>query len=82
LGFDLIQLANRERSKAPVKDLEHFELRLAYERITAKETSDFTKLDALKSALNDAGLEVRMLKDAVELKPGPDFDPSKLEALK
>ena len=30
----------------------------------------------------DAGVEVRMSKTDVELVPGPDFDPVKLEALK
>ena len=82
LGLDLIELAKRERSKAPVEDLEYFELLLAHERITARETGDFSKLDALRSALVAAGLEVRMSKDSVELKPSPDFDAAKLGTLK
>ncbi|MCT8328701.1 cysteine--tRNA ligase [Albidovulum sediminis] len=82
LGFDLLELAKKERARAPVKDLGYFELRLVQERITARETGDFAVLDALKSALVSAGLEVRMSKDAVELKVTPVFDPAKLEALK
>jgi len=52
------------------------------ERLKALETKDFSRVDDLKSAFVAAGLEVRMSKDSVELIPGPDFDPTKLEALK
>ena len=38
-------------------------------------TKDFSAVDALKSALIAAGVEVRMSKAGVELFPGPDFDP-------
>jgi len=48
----------------------------------AAETKDFSAVDALKSALIAAGVEVRMSKAGVELVPGPDFDPAKLEALR
>jgi cysteinyl-tRNA synthetase len=51
-------------------------------RDRAKETKDFSAVDKLKSMLSAAGVEVRMSKDGVDLVPGPDFDPSKLEALK
>lgn len=47
----------------------------------AKVTRDFAPVDALKSALIAAGVEVRMSKTGVELVPGPGFDASKLEAL-
>ncbi len=50
-------------------------------RETAKHTKDFTAVDALKSALTAAGVEVRMSKEGVELIPGPGFDPAKLEGL-
>jgi cysteinyl-tRNA synthetase len=82
LGFDLVNLAKVARAKKPVRDLEYFELRLAQERIEARESGSFVALDTLKSALVAAGVEVRMSKDAVELKATPDFDPAKLEALK
>ena len=50
-------------------------------RTEAMKTKDFSSVDALKSALMNAGLEVRMSKEGVDLIPGPDFDPAKLEAL-
>jgi cysteinyl-tRNA synthetase len=50
-------------------------------RETAMATKDFTAVDALKSALIAAGVEVRMSKSGVELSPGPGFDPTKLEVL-
>ena len=45
-------------------------------------TNDFALVDALKADLVAAGVEVRMSTAGVELVPGPDFDPAKLEALK
>jgi cysteinyl-tRNA synthetase len=51
-------------------------------RTAAMTSKDFSAVDALKSALIAAGVEVRMSKLGVELVPGPDFDPAKLEALK
>jgi cysteinyl-tRNA synthetase len=55
--------------------------RLASLRTAAMATKDFSAVDALKSALIAAGVEVRMSKSGVELLPGPNFDPAKLEAL-
>ena len=51
-------------------------------RKEAQESRDFTKLDALKNALQDIGVEVRMSKEGVELRPGSFFDRDQLEALK
>lgn len=56
--------------------------RLATLRDAAMASKDFSAVDALKSALIAAGVEVRMSKAGVELVPGPDFDPAKLEALR
>ncbi|MGC0225528.1 cysteine--tRNA ligase [Pseudooceanicola nitratireducens] len=42
---------------------------------------DFSEVDRLKSALIEAGVEVRMSKAGVELLPGAGFDPAKLEGL-
>ena len=56
--------------------------KLQHLRMLAKETKDFSKVDAFKAVLVQAGVEVRMSKDTLELLPGPDFDPAKLEALK
>ncbi len=53
---------------------------IAYE--LAKQTKDFAAVDRRKKALAEAGVEVRISKDAVDLVPGPNFDPAKLEALK
>ena len=55
---------------------------LAALRAAAMASKDFSAVDALKSALTAAGVEVRMSKAGVELLPGPGFDPAKLEALK
>ena len=51
-------------------------------RQAAMVNKDFSALDALKTALMAAGVEVRMTKAGVEILPGPDFDPDRLEALK
>jgi cysteinyl-tRNA synthetase len=50
-------------------------------RIAAMQSKDFTQVDRLKSALVAAGVEVRMSKSGVDLMPGPNFDPAKLEGL-
>ena len=50
-------------------------------RQEAVQTKNFAPVDALKSALIAAGVEVRMSKDGVELLPGPGFDPAKLAEL-
>jgi cysteinyl-tRNA synthetase len=51
-------------------------------RLNAVETKDFTLVDAMKVALDEAGVEVRVSKSGVALFAGTNFDPSKLEALK
>jgi cysteinyl-tRNA synthetase len=66
----------------PTPDLTAVEDLLANARTVAMQTKDFSEVDRLKSALVDAGVEVRMSKDGVDLVPGPGFDPAKLEALK
>jgi len=50
-------------------------------RTAAMASKDFSEVDRMKAALIDAGVEVRMSKDGVDLVPGPDFDPDKLEGL-
>ena len=44
-------------------------------------TKDFSAVDAMKTALLDAGVEVRMSKAGVELVLGPRYDMEKLERL-
>ena len=65
----------------PDIDLSAFEARLLAVRQAAVETKDFAPVDALKSALTAAGVEVRMGKEGVELVPTANFDPSRLEGL-
>lgn len=55
--------------------------KLAALRATAMETKDFAPVDAMKTALMAAGVEVRMSKAGVELLPGAGFDAAKLEGL-
>ncbi|MCB5409802.1 cysteine--tRNA ligase [Pseudogemmobacter faecipullorum] len=50
-------------------------------RAEAMASKDFAPVDALKTALIAAGVEVRMSKAGVELVPGAGFDAAKLEAL-
>jgi len=68
-------------AKAPKTDLSGLETQLFEARKTAMETKDFSEVDRLKAALVEAGVEVRMSKDGVDLVPGPGFDPTKLEGL-
>ncbi len=63
-------------------DLSPFADKLASLRVAAMESKDFSAVDALKTALLDAGVEVRMSKAGVELAPSAGFDPAKLEGLK
>ena len=50
-------------------------------RQAAMQTKDFSEVDRLKAAFIEAGLEVRMSKEGVELVPSAGFDPAKLEGL-
>ncbi|MBP8932552.1 MAG: cysteine--tRNA ligase, partial [Paracoccus sp.] len=50
-------------------------------RAAAMAAKDFSAVDALKSALTEAGVEVRMSKTGVELVSGPRVDAKKLGTL-
>jgi len=81
-GLKLIGLDGiLEWQSEPYFDLSDFENCLSSARDTAMQTKDFSEVDRLKSGLVDAGVEVRMSKDGVELLAGSNFDPSKLEGL-
>ncbi|MBW0157219.1 cysteine--tRNA ligase [Sedimentimonas flavescens] len=67
-----------EWAEAPQVDLSAHAVALSNIRAKAMETKDFSAVDALKSALMAAGVEVRMSKAGVELLPGAGFDASKL----
>ncbi|MBE3640505.1 cysteine--tRNA ligase [Mangrovicoccus algicola] len=62
-------------------DLSAYADALAAAREQAMATKDFSAVDALKSMLLAAGVEVRMSKAGVDLSPKPEFDAAKLEAL-
>ena len=68
-------------AEAPEIDLRAHEAALTEARFTAMQSKDFGPVDRLKAALIDAGVEVRMSKEGVELLPGVGFDPAKLENL-
>ncbi len=82
----LISLSTVEQRQRKIKQdqkaVAAYGAQLAALRTKAMATKDFAAVDALKSALMAAGVEVRMSKAGVELLPGPNFDPAKLEALK
>jgi cysteinyl-tRNA synthetase len=86
LGFndlDTDRLKRRDALSAAWATVRLSELQemLATLRTAAMTSKDFSAVDALKSALIAAGVEVRMSKAGVELVPGPNFDPAELEAL-
>ena len=67
---------------APDVNLSGLTSQLSALRQAAMQSKDFSQLDAMKAALIEAGVEVRMSKEGVDLMPGVDFDAGKLEALK
>ncbi len=62
-------------------DLSAYADKLFALRQKAMETKDFSEVDAMKSSLLDAGVEVQMGKDGVHLMEGKGFDSTKLEGL-
>ncbi len=62
-------------------DLEPLAQKLQTLREMALETKDFSKVDALKTALMDAGVKVQMGKEGVQLEPGPNFVADRLMGL-
>ncbi len=66
---------------APAVDLSALAAKLHETRLAAMETKDFSAVDAMKSALTAAGVQIRMSKEGVELEPGPNFDAAKLDGI-
>jgi len=62
-------------------DFSALEARFSVVRAEAMASKDFSALDALKAALTEAGVEVKMRKDGVDLAEGPGFDAAKVEGL-
>ncbi|NRP12028.1 Cysteine--tRNA ligase [Aliiroseovarius sp. xm-m-379] len=84
LGLKLTDFASIVKGTVPVRDdrvLRLLENKLHETRMTAMETKDFSAVDALKAALTEAGVQIRMSKDGVELEPGPTFDAAKLDGI-
>ena len=82
-GAALLGLLTQELGgwEAVSVDLSALAERLGAARDAAMASKDFSAVDAMKSALVDAGVEVRMSKAGIELVPGAGFDAAKLEAL-
>jgi len=82
LGLYELLLKRRasRRDARHLLDARHLDFVIAYE--LAKQTKDFSIVDKRKSQLAEAGVEVRISKGSIDLVPGPNFDPTKLEALK
>ena len=77
----LLDPALADWATAPDVDLGAYRAHFLALRETAKASKDFAPVDAMKAALIQAGVEVRMSKDGVELVPGPGFDAAKLPDL-
>ncbi|WP_413869708.1 cysteine--tRNA ligase [Albidovulum sp.] len=71
--------AAKDQARTSLDDW-HLDFVIAYE--LAKQTKDFSGVDRRKKAFAEADVEVRISKDSIDLVPGPNFDPAKLEALK
>ncbi len=67
---------------APTVDLAPYAALLERAREAARASRDFSEADRIRALLQEAGVEVRMKKEGVDLVPGPGFDAGKLEALK
>ena len=77
----LLLPAMSDWAQGQAADLAPFAKALGAARAAAMQSKNFAEVDRLKAAFLAAGLEVRMSKDGVELLPGPNFDPDKLEGL-
>jgi cysteinyl-tRNA synthetase len=73
LSLDKLEAKVNAR-RATVASLGTFADRLAALREEAMKTKDFGPVDALKSKLQSAGVQVQMSKSGIELLPGPNFD--------
>ncbi len=62
-------------------DLSELAAKLHETRLAAMQNKDFSTVDAMKAALTEAGVQIRMSKEGVELEPGPNFDAAKLDGI-
>ncbi|MEQ8898378.1 MAG: cysteine--tRNA ligase [Roseovarius sp.] len=81
LGLLTSELGNwaEEGAEPEASELIEYALRM---RAEAKATKDFATADAVRDALVDAGVLVKDTKEGASWELGPNFDPTKLEALK
>ena len=77
----LLDPAMGDWAKGADVDLSAYADTLSAAREAAMATKDFAEVDRLKTALTEAGVEVRMSKAGVDLSPKPDFDAAKLDGL-
>ena len=77
----LLDPAMGDWAKGADVDLSAYADTLSAAREAAMATKDFAEVDRLKTALTEAGVEVRMSKAGVDLSPKPDFDATKLDGL-
>ena len=83
LGLDLGNMAYWPEAPAlEIKLLDLFSEQLEEARRKAMKNNDFSEVDRLRAMLIDAGVEVRMSKEGVDLVPGGGFDAGKLDRLK
>ncbi|MEN0079369.1 MAG: cysteine--tRNA ligase [Pseudomonadota bacterium] len=66
---------------AEAADLSSYAAALSSARAEAMASKDFAEVDRLKAALKEAGVEVRMSKEGVELLPAAGFDAAKLDGV-
>lgn len=77
----ILGLMDPKAGGGPAVDLSKWQQELQRLRDLAMVSKDFAAVDALKSALLAAGVEVRMSKAGVELQAGIGFDPEQLALL-
>ena len=82
LGLYPLMIGRRERRQNGSEQLSNAHHRFVVAYAFARDSNDFSRVDLMKAALLSVGVEVRMSKTDIELVPGPDFDPVKLESLK
>ncbi|MCL4131223.1 UNVERIFIED_CONTAM: hypothetical protein GTU68_021870 [Idotea baltica] len=74
-------MAKLSEIKSATASLVPIAARLHQLRLTAMETKNFTAVDEMKQALGNAGVSVKMSKEAVTLEPNHNFNPEKLESI-
>ncbi len=80
LGLDFLKF--EQFDKAASEGLQKLSEILNSEYQIARSSRDFSRVDFLKNALVEAGVNVQISKDAVELIPTAGFDPKRIEDLK